>query len=358
MASSAVNIGELIRLARKAKNLRQADLAHRIGLKSPVQIIQWEKHGRRPNSNNQRKLERELDISFEPRHRLVHKGINVAKTSNSGELIRNARKQKRLNQMALGARFRPKMTQGTISNWENNGPPKNGDILKQLEHILGIRLKSSLGNEEDQDQSERALNASYPSETADENAEEADSVNSHTAFKVLGPIVIPCQHKGGGWALFDSKKAQNQFWKKDQHLRNLKNGRGVYIYAIRTSEGATTPIYLGKATKGFAQECFNPANQTKYMNGLSKYREGTAVMFFIVHQSKRRQPNCKAIGEIEKRLIQLAEIKNPDLKNKQHRINGKWSIEGIVGNKRGHRTHPAKVLRNVLGLAEEVEEEL
>lgn len=355
MRSNNYMYGELIRNARKEKGLTQADLARLIGLKSPVQIIQWEKHGRRPNSKNQMKLEQVLGISFHHAQRLIHNELSATKAFKSGELIRNARKQVRLNQTALGKRLRPKMTQGEISKLENNGLPISGEIFKQLEDILSIRLKGSFCNQEDQNQLDHLLDARHPSETADESAEEADSVNSHTVFKVLGPIEIPCQHKGGGWALFENKKDQSQFWEEGPHLHGLKKGRGVYIYAIQTSEGATIPVYVGKATKGFAQECFNHSNKNKYLNGLSKYREGTAVIFFIVHQSKRGHPNHKAIGKIEQRLIQLAEIRNPDLKNDHHRVKG-WSIEGIIGNKRGHQTRPATALRMALGLAEKVEE--
>lgn len=357
MATKAIDIGERIRSGRKAKGLTQADLAKRIGLKYPPPIIEWEKNRRRPNSNSRRKLASALDISFERTRRPSHKETNAARNVDIGRLIRRARKQKELTQTALGAQLRPRKTQGAIASWEKNGPPKDEDLLDQLERILGTRLNSSFDNKEDQDQPELARNTRNLSETEEEIKEEVEPVNSHTVFKILGPIPIPGQHKGGGWALFDDKKAQNQFWGKDQLLRRLKNGRGVYIYAIETSNGIT-PIYVGKATKGggFSQECFTHSNQRKYLNGLAKYREGTTVMFFIVRQSKRGQPNLKAVNEIEVRLIQLAEIKNPDLKNDHHRFSKKWSIQGIIGSRREPQTNDSRVLRKALGLAEEAED--
>lgn len=330
MAVKGMNYGELIRNKRKAKGLTQLQLAHSIGLSSYVPISEYENNHRKPNKTTRRKLECALDISLEPTRRPAHKKTSATKTSPIGERIRRAREQKGLNQTTLGARLRPKVGQGTISNWEKKGPPEDEKLLEQLGRILGIRLESSSGNEEDQDQSQQALTPRIHSGTEKENAEKAGSASSHTVFKAWGPLVIPAQHKGGGWHLFDGKKEQNQFWKKDQH-RELKKRRGVYIGAIKTSKGII-PLYVGKATKGFAQECFTDRNKLKYTNGLAPYKkeDGTPVMLFTVHQKRQGQINSKAIAEIETRLIHLAEIKNPNLQNDKHRTK-KWSIQGIIG---------------------------
>lgn len=349
MASSAVNIGELIRLARKAKNLRQVDLAHLIGLKSPVQIIQWEKNRHRPNSNNRGKLARALDISFEPTRRLAHEETNAVKTVKISERIRRARKRKKLSQTALGKQLRPPKTQGAIANWEKNGPPQNDELLAQLERILAIQLESSSANEEDQDQLEQVHNTNIRSESAPENAEEDKSMKSKILFEVKGCITVPCERRPGGWRFFPDGKPKKQFWKEHSHLGNQ---RGVFVFALKTGK-AITPIYVGQAKKTFSQECFADGKMNKYKDGLCHHTQGRAVMFFIVHPSQRGQPNTKAIGEIEKRLIQLADMKNPNLTNTQHNRR-KWSIQGITGDT--GVGHHAKDLRIALGLAEKVEQ--
>ena len=264
-------------------------------------------------------------------------GGGVSKGGHSDCELIQALKQKGYTQANLAKRLG--VSQGLIAHWKTGRSPVPEHHRQKLEHLLGSR--------KDARPLEDAEGRDY------EDSNEAESANSRTVFEVPGPIAIPAQHKGGGWHLFDGKKAQNQFWKKDQHS-HFKKRRGVYICAIKTSKGIT-PLYVGKATKGFGQECFTDRNQLNYTRGLARYKEGTPVMFFILYPKKQGQTNSKAIGELEVRLIHLAEIKNRFLVNRNDRTK-KWSVEGILGDKQGQQTSASKTLRNALGLAGEAED--
>lgn len=91
-----------------------------------------------------------------------------------------------------------------------------------------------------------------------------------------------------------------------------------------------TPIYVGKATKSFRQETFNPTNRHKYHNGFSEYAKGTPVMYFVRHPQQKGRTNDKQIKEIEDFLIQAGVAKNPDLQNVKGTQQPKWGIKNIL----------------------------
>jgi hypothetical protein len=149
------------------------------------------------------------------------------------------------------------------------------------------------------------------------------------SFEIHGPFEIDFAKKKGGRVLvFDG------FWKEDSDAHYLANERGCYVFAIRNK--ALTPIYVGKATKTFCQETFNPTNKHKYHDGFSEYGKGTPVMFFVVHPKQKGPTNGTYVGEIEDFLIQAGVVKNPHIQNIRGSQQPKWSIKGIVrsGGKR------------------------
>jgi hypothetical protein len=109
------------------------------------------------------------------------------------------------------------------------------------------------------------------------------------AFVVHGPCKVDFEkRKGGRTLVFDN------FWLENP---NLAKKQGCYVFAIRNR--GLTPMYIGKATKSFKQETFNPPNRQKYHNGFSEYGRGTPVMYFMVHPTQRGRTNTKQIGELE-----------------------------------------------------------
>jgi hypothetical protein len=92
-------------------------------------------------------------------------------------------------------------------------------------------------------------------------------------FESFGPFKIPpVKGKGGRYIAEGCPK----FW--DQHPE-FSEKRGVYIFAVRAGKGIR-PVYVGKATKKFKQECFaSQKNSKHYGPALANIGRGTPVMF-------------------------------------------------------------------------------
>jgi len=152
------------------------------------------------------------------------------------------------------------------------------------------------------------------------------------SFVVHGPFEVAHEkRKGGRTLVFDD------FWAENSEAYYLANGRGCYTFAMRTG-GGFQPIYVGKATKTFKQETFNPSNRHKYHDGFSDYARGTPVLFFVVHPDQKGPTNGKHIAEIEDFLIQAGVAKNPDLQNVKGTQRPKWSIKGVIRSGVGKRS--------------------
>ena len=152
-----------------------------------------------------------------------------------------------------------------------------------------------------------------------------------TKFAVHGPFTLAFEKRPGGRTLvFDD------FWLDDAEAGYLAAEKGCYVFAMRTK--ALTPIYVGKATKTFKQEAFNPSNRHKYHNGFSEYAKGTPLMYFVVHPAQRGKTNSKQIGEIEDFLIQAGVAKNPNIQNIKGTTKPDWSIKGVVRSAAGKRS--------------------
>jgi hypothetical protein len=167
------------------------------------------------------------------------------------------------------------------------------------------------------------------------------------SFKVRGPFKIPFEkRKGGRTLLFED------FWCRDESFERLGNERGCYVFAVKTGRGLE-PIYVGKATKTFKQETFNPSNRQKYHNGFSEYAKGTPLLFLVIHPAQRGKPNVRRIGKIEDFLIQAGSAKNPSLQNVRGTHRPKWSIQGVVRSGKGKRTSAEVDFRRLFNLADD-----
>src|SRR5580658_6073510 len=110
----------------------------------------------------------------------------------------------------------------------------------------------------------------------------------------------------------------------------LASQRGCYLFAIRAGKGIT-PVYIGKATKNFKQECFAPSKIAyHYGPALLEYKKGRPALFLVVLKRTKGKVNKRAIAKVELFLIQNAMKKNSDLSNIKGKREERWSIGGVI----------------------------
>ena len=163
-------------------------------------------------------------------------------------------------------------------------------------------------------------------------------------LSISGPFDIPCYTGKAGRAI--DRDAITEFWSTHKSVATKK---GCYIFGIRAGRGYT-PIYVGKATRSFKQECFTYHKLDHYHRCLVDYAKGTPVMFFAVMPATRGRTNNNVIGEVERYLIALGETANPDLSNIQGRASDTWGIKGVVRGGKGKATKAAEAFKRMMGL--------
>ena len=144
----------------------------------------------------------------------------------------------------------------------------------------------------------------------------------YTHFDVLGPFTIPVERlKRTNYITTGCP----EFWRRHG---NTKGKKGCYLFAFKAGKGYT-PIYVGKATKSFEQECFEPHKTSDHYNrALADRYKGTPVMFFLAAEERRGRTNKKSIDDLETELIRWARDKNSKLSNKSKGFYS-WGINGV-----------------------------
>lgn len=165
-----------------------------------------------------------------------------------------------------------------------------------------------------------------------------------TKFTVHGPLSVPTAKTKIG-KLIDSDSAR-RFWERYPDTADLC---GCYVFAM-SAAGGLTPGYVGKATRSFKGEVFQPHKLTKYHQVLSDYLRGQPVLFFVVAPAPKGKPNTRHIAQVEKYLIRRAADVNPDLANIKHTKEPNWSIAGVVRSGQGNSSDAAKKLKRALKL--------
>jgi hypothetical protein len=107
---------------------------------------------------------------------------------------------------------------------------------------------------------------------------------------------------------------------------------------------------VGKATKTFKQECFEPHKLGKFNETLVEYDRGTLVAFFIIAPKGKGRPPTSQIGDLERFLIQAGVAKNPDLLNVKDTKQAEWSIRGVIRNKSGRPTVVSAAFKRAMSL--------
>jgi hypothetical protein len=162
-------------------------------------------------------------------------------------------------------------------------------------------------------------------------------------FVVRGPFPLAFEKRKGGRSLvFDD------FWAEHSDASSLANECGCYVFAIRNR--TLKPIYVGRATRSFKQEAFNPSNKHKYHEGFSAYAKGTPLMYFIVHPHQKGPTNEAQIAQIEDFLIQAGVVRNPELQNVKGAQRPIWSIKGVIRSGVGKRSAAELQFRKLFNL--------
>ena len=141
----------------------------------------------------------------------------------------------------------------------------------------------------------------------------------------------------------------NQFY--DEHGSDMTQC-GCYVFVVerkRTKE--KIPVYVGKATVTFAQECFSIRNEKLLNRYLVENNKRELWLMLISHPVRRGKNNATAIGEMEEALIQYAAMANDrDLINTQGTRQPNWGINGVIrsdGRKGGNN---AKMFKEIFHL--------
>jgi hypothetical protein len=150
-------------------------------------------------------------------------------------------------------------------------------------------------------------------------------------YIVKGPFTIPSSKMGSGTRFIE--KPEETFW-KDLEVGEINKKKGCYVFGIRSAKGIV-PYYVGKATKTFEKEVFTSDKLQKYNSALTDFKKATPVIFFIIQPT--RKWSKKEISDIEKFLIPIAYLRNPDIKNSSLVAKKKWSIKNIISSERNQK---------------------
>ena len=161
-------------------------------------------------------------------------------------------------------------------------------------------------------------------------------------FEISGPHVVPLDQRKGGRTI--DRKGLGDFW---QEQPEFAEKRGCYVFGIRAGKGYT-PIYVGKTTKSFQQECFTSHKLQYYNESLADYKRGTPVMFLLGACKRRGRPPGDAIDSLERYLITIGEQKNPNLANVQNRATEKWVVRGFLRSGKGRPTAASRAFQKLM----------
>lgn len=166
-------------------------------------------------------------------------------------------------------------------------------------------------------------------------------------FDVSLPFIVPIRPEGHGKVV--DTNALWDFW-RDTIGEDLADARGCYVFGFRAGRGIT-PVYVGRATKTFRQECFAQHKIGKLNTGLLHYKRGTLVLFLLAAERRRGKPNKRAVADLERFLIENALARNDSLLNIQHTKEEKeWCIAGVFRSGKGKPSAAATKFRKALGL--------
>ena len=164
-----------------------------------------------------------------------------------------------------------------------------------------------------------------------------------TTFECEGPFNIGVSKEAGGRSLKAAAGELKNFWASN----GLGSRVGCYVFGFRRSGGSYMPWYVGKATKSFAQECFQSHKLVKYGIALNKNRKGTPFLLLLCHKKGRGKTNGKAINALELDLINEAFQVNENVTNERKSRKPKYVLRGL--NDPGGPSSALKAYKQMMG---------
>lgn len=167
-------------------------------------------------------------------------------------------------------------------------------------------------------------------------------------LEIVGPFDIPFQRQLIGSAKHIGRPEVREFWTKPDAAA-VASKQGCYVFALRASRGFR-PLYIGKATKGMAKECFTHHKLAHFNQVLFQAPKGTPVMFFAVLPGTKCKVSAKTIDQIETFFIQTAVNHRPDILNVQKTNIPNWTVKGVVRGGAGKPPKNAVQFRKMMGI--------
>jgi hypothetical protein len=159
-------------------------------------------------------------------------------------------------------------------------------------------------------------------------------------FDVHGPFQVEYDEKTARYDVDETAPGVSQAYAE------IKQKYGCYVFATRWGDNFR-PWYVGKTTRTFAEEIFEPHKIGK-LDQISDYLTNYSLWVLLVApRTGRGRKSWSATDEIETYLIHAAAAVNPDLLNLRKLPKKAWQIVGVTKREKGNR--PAAVtLRNML----------
>jgi hypothetical protein len=165
-------------------------------------------------------------------------------------------------------------------------------------------------------------------------------------FEVQGPYGVPYELTGAKIKRIRAEHVKG-FW--EGNALDVAKKQGIYVFCMKAAKGYR-PVYVGKATKSFKQEIFQPHKLNRYAQEFADGSKGTPCFFFIAPGGAQKKVSSSLCDEVETFFIQLAVQKNPNLANDKKTKLADWTIKGLVRSSVKKPPANAAAFRKMIGL--------
>ncbi len=166
-------------------------------------------------------------------------------------------------------------------------------------------------------------------------------------LEIYGPFKIPVAKKRIT-RLIGKSQVEKFLALLDEEGMSKK--QGCYIFALRHVQGYS-PYYIGQTTSTMREECMQQEQLRCYNDALKKEgKTGTPAMFIVAPEGSKKVVSKQIRNELETALIQIALIKNPNIRNLKKTQRPKWSIPGVIRGGRGRPTETAVKFKTMMGI--------